>query len=72
MKLLHRLRYIVEVCFPPTPLPQYLLDVITVVIRHSVYAATQVSMLNTGFKNIYLHYGLFVCLFACRCIVVLV
>ena len=46
MKLLHRLRYILEVCAPPTPLPSHLLDVVTMVARHSVYAATEVSQVD--------------------------
>ncbi len=46
MKLLHRLRYLLEVCAPPPPLPSHLLDVVTMVARHSVYAATEVSQLE--------------------------
>ncbi len=59
MKLLHRLRYIMEVCAPPTPLPSHLLDVVTMVARHSVYAATEVS--QAGVVGIFNWYFIFAC-----------
>ena len=47
MKLLYRLRYILEVCRPPLPAVTDVLEILARICRHSTQAASEVSMALT-------------------------
>ena len=48
MQLLHRLRYIIEVCRPPALTVTEILEVLVRVARHSLGAADKVCIYNEG------------------------
>ena len=51
MQLLHRLRYILEVCRPPARTVTEILELLTRVARHSLTAANQVLEFTCSFMQ---------------------